>query len=135
MKKNRFLTDYRYLFACYRKLFRIMRLTAFFIVLAVCQALAISNYAQTKKIDLKIDQARIVDVLDKIEDQSDFFFFYNNKAVELDRKVSLDVKNKPSTKFFSPCLQTPTSNTPLLTDKSFFPVKKPGLAFHNSRKK
>ena len=94
MKKNRFLTDYRYLFACYRKLFRIMRLTAFFIVLAVCQALAISNYAQTKKIDLKIDQARIVDVLDKIEDQSDFFFFYNNKAVELDRKVSLDVKNK-----------------------------------------
>jgi TonB-linked SusC/RagA family outer membrane protein len=71
-----------------------MRLTAFFIVLAVCQALAISNYAQTKKIDLKIDQARIVDVLDKIEDQSDFFFFYNNKAVELDKKVSLDVKNK-----------------------------------------
>lgn len=94
MKKNRFLTDYRYLFTCCRKLFKIMRLTVFFIVLAVCQTFATSNYAQAKKIDLKIDQARIVDVLDKIEDQSDFFFFYNNKTVELDRKVSLDVKNK-----------------------------------------
>ncbi len=71
-----------------------MRLAIFFILLTVLQSLAISDYAQSKKIDLKIDQARIVDVLDKIEDQSDFFFFYNNKAIELDRKVSLDVKNK-----------------------------------------
>jgi TonB-linked SusC/RagA family outer membrane protein len=94
MKKNWFLTGYRYLFARYRKLFKVMRLTVFFIVFTVCQTFAISNYAQSKKIDLKIDQARIVDVLDKIEDQSDFFFFYNNKAVDLDRKVSLDVKNK-----------------------------------------
>jgi TonB-linked outer membrane protein, SusC/RagA family len=84
-----------------------MRLTAFFIVLAVCQTFAISNYAQSKKIDLKIDHARIVDVLDKIEDQSDFFFFYNNKAVELDKKVSLDVKNKT----INEILQTLFENT------------------------
>ena len=50
MKKTWFLTDYRYLFACVRKFFRIMRISIFLIVFASLQTFALTNYAQTKKL-------------------------------------------------------------------------------------
>ena len=55
-----------------------MKISIFFLAFATLQSFAIDNYAQTKKIDLKITQASIVSVLEKIEDETDFFFFYNN---------------------------------------------------------
>ncbi len=94
MKKTWFLTDYRYLFACVEKFLKIMRISILLIAFASLQAFSLTNYAQTKKIDLKIEQASIVKALEKIEDQTDFFFFYNNQVVHLDRKVSVDLKNK-----------------------------------------
>ncbi len=97
MKKTCFLTDFRYLFACVPKLLKIMKITVFFIVLASLQSFALNNYAQTKKIDLKISEANIVSVLEKIEDETDFFFFYNNQVVNMDKKVSIDLKDKTIT--------------------------------------
>lgn len=95
MKKTWFLTDYRYLFACVEKFFRIMRISIFLIVFASLQTFALSNYAQTKKIDIKIEQASIVNVLAKLEHESEFFFFYNNSVVDrLDKTISIDVKDK-----------------------------------------
>ena len=94
MKKTWFLTDYRYLFACVEKFFKIMRISIFLIALASLQTFALSNYAQTKKIDMKIEKASIVKVLEKIEDETEFFFFYNNQVVNLDKQVSIDVKGK-----------------------------------------
>ena len=95
MKKTWFLTDYRYLFACVRKFFRIMRISIFLIVFASLQTFALTNYAQTKKIDMKIEQASLVNVLDKIEHESEFFFFYNNNVISgLDKSISIDLKDK-----------------------------------------
>lgn len=94
MKKKWFFTDFRCLFAWVGKFLKVMRLCVFLIALASFQSLALDNYAQSKKIDLKISEQSISSVLEKIEDQSDFFFFYNSKAVSLDQKVTLDVRNK-----------------------------------------
>ncbi|KOH44071.1 TonB-dependent receptor [Sunxiuqinia dokdonensis] len=94
MKKTWFLSDYRYLFACIGKFLKIMRLTVFLITLTCLQTFALSNYAQTQKLELKVTNASITEVLDRIENQSDFFFFYNNKNVSLDSKVSLELKDK-----------------------------------------
>ncbi len=94
MKKTWFLSDYRYLFACIGKILKIMRLTVFLITLTCLQTLAVSNYAQSQKLELKVTKATIAKVLDQIEDQSDYFFFYNNKNVSLDSQVSLDLKDK-----------------------------------------
>jgi TonB-linked SusC/RagA family outer membrane protein len=93
MKKKWFLQDYRYLFACSGKIFKIMRLSVFFIVLTSLQALAVKNYAQSQKMGLKVEKATIAEVLNQIEDESDYFFFYNNKTVSLDKVVSLDLKD------------------------------------------
>jgi hypothetical protein len=87
MKKVWFFKDHRYLIACAGNFFKIMKVTIFIIVLAAMQTFALDNYAQTKRMDVKIEQSTIVSALDKIEAQSEFFFFYNNKVVDLDKKV------------------------------------------------
>ncbi len=71
-----------------------MKITIFIIVFACMQALALDNYAQTKRLDVKIEESGVVSALEKIEAQSEFFFFYNNKVVNLDKKISVDLKNK-----------------------------------------
>lgn len=71
-----------------------MKITIFIIVFACMQALALDNYAQTKRLDIKIEESGVVSALEKIEAQSEFFFFYNNKVVNLDKKISVDLKNK-----------------------------------------
>ena len=83
MKKTWFLTDYRYLFPCVEKFFRIMRISIFLIVFACLQTFAVSNYAQSKKIDMKIEQASIVKVLERIERESEFFFFYAQRIISI----------------------------------------------------
>ncbi len=94
MKKTWFLTDYRYLFTYAGKFLKIMKIAVFIVVFASVQTFALDNYAQTKRMDVKIEESSIVSALEKIEAQSEFFFFYNNKVVKLDKKVSVDLKNK-----------------------------------------
>ncbi len=71
-----------------------MKICIFIIVFATMQTYAFDNYAQTKKMDVKIEHSSIVSALEQIEAQSEFFFFYNNKVVRLDKKVSVDLKDK-----------------------------------------
>ncbi|MCK9639474.1 MAG: TonB-dependent receptor [Prolixibacteraceae bacterium] len=94
MKKRWFLTNHRHLFACGGKFLKIMKITIFIVVFASMQTFALDNYAQTKRMDVKIEDSGIVAALEKIEAQSEFFFFYNNKVVKLDKIVSVDLKNK-----------------------------------------
>jgi len=94
MKKRWFLTNHKHLFASDGKFLKIMKITIFIIAFASMQSFALDNYAQTKRMDVKIDESSIVAALEKIETQSEFFFFYNNKVVKLDKKVSVDLKDK-----------------------------------------
>ncbi len=97
MKKKWFLMDYRYLFACVRKLFKIMRLSVLLIVFSSLQLLAVNNFAQSKRLNLNVQNATITDVLEIIEDETDYFFFYNNQFVSLDKEVSINLTDKPIT--------------------------------------
>jgi|GEM_PF-2335805 len=94
MKKMWFQTNHRYLFACIEKFLKLMKITIFIITLATMQTFALDNYAQTKRMDVKIEQSNIVSALETIEAKSEFFFFYNNKVVRLDKKISVDLKEK-----------------------------------------
>jgi len=94
MEKLWFFNNHRYLFACVGKFLKIMKISIFIMVFATMQTYAFDNYAQTKKMDVKIEHSSIVSALEQIEAQSEFFFFYNNKVVKLDKKVSVDLKDK-----------------------------------------
>lgn len=49
---------------------------------------------QNALITLQVKNQTVSDVLEKIEKQSNYYFFYNNKEVDVNRIVSIDVENK-----------------------------------------
>ncbi len=71
-----------------------MRITAFLLLFSVIQVFAGSSYSQNTRLSLNFKNAPIIKVLDEIEDQSEFFFLFNQKLVNVNRKVDIDVKNK-----------------------------------------
>ena len=76
------------------KLWKVMRLIVFFLVLFMSQVWAASTYSQQTKMSLNLKGATVMDVLNQIEDNSEFFFLFNHKMVDVDRKVDISVNNK-----------------------------------------
>ena len=54
---------------------------------------ASDSYAQTARISLDIKNQTVQEVLEQIEAESDFSFFYNDRHVDLNRKVSVSVND------------------------------------------
>lgn len=76
------------------KTWKIMRLSAFFLFLFIFQVWADAGYAQQTKLTMKMDNVKVIDVLDEIENSSEFYFLFNQKLVDVDRKVDVNAKEK-----------------------------------------
>ena len=76
-----------------KKCYRIMRLTFLFLFLGLMQVSA-SLYSQNTKLNLDFRNTRVVDVLEAIENQSEFRFAYSAEYIDMNRKVNVDVKGK-----------------------------------------
>ncbi|MEN6598279.1 MAG: carboxypeptidase-like regulatory domain-containing protein, partial [Proteiniphilum sp.] len=70
-----------------------MRMTLLLLFVVLFQLQANNSYSQNTKISLDMKNTTIEKVLQTIEEKSDYYFFYNNKLVNVDRKVSVRVKN------------------------------------------
>ena len=80
----------------YRSLFkwlRVMKLTVFFLLVALIQVSA-SVYSQQTKLSISLKNATVREVLRTIEDQSEFFFLYKNENIDVNRIVNVDIKEK-----------------------------------------
>ena len=77
-----------------KKIIIIMRLTVFLTMISVVSVLANKTYSQSQTLNLRMEKSTIKDVLSKIEDQSEFYFMYSGKVVDVDRNVSIVVENK-----------------------------------------
>ena len=76
------------------KLFRIMKLTSFFLMISAVSVLAGKTYSQTALLNLNMEKTTVKEVLSKIEDQSEFYFMYSGKVIDSNREVSVNVKNQ-----------------------------------------
>jgi len=76
-----------------KKCFRIMRLTILFLFVGLMQVSA-SLYSQNTKLSLDFRDTRVVDVLEAIENQSEFRFAYSAEYIDMNRKINVDVKGK-----------------------------------------
>lgn len=76
------------------KTWKIMRLSALFLFLFLSQVWASSGYSQQTKLTLKMNNARVIEVLDEIENNSEFYFLFNQKLVDVERKVDVDANQK-----------------------------------------
>ena len=82
------------LFLPLKKTFLIMRITIFLFLFSLLQTQANSAYSQKTKLSINFSNTELVTILDKIENQTEFFFLYNEKLVDTDRKVSINVTDQ-----------------------------------------
>lgn len=66
-----------------------MKLSFYMLFICIGLTYATESYSQSAVLSLNISNKTVQDVLDEIEKQSDFHFFYNNKQVNTTRKVSI----------------------------------------------
>lgn len=76
------------------KKLRIMRCTLFFLMVCFSQIFATNLYSQQTKLNLSMSNTRLGDVLDEIENQSEFYFLFNQQQIDLNRIVNISVKEK-----------------------------------------
>ncbi len=70
-----------------------MKLTIFLICITVLGGFAADSYAQTTRLTLDAENATIKSILSKIENQSEFKFFYSSN-VDVEQTASISQKNK-----------------------------------------
>ena len=75
---------------------RKMKLTMLFLFLTVLTGIAADTYSQSTRLTLKLENVRIEDLLSRIEDKSEFRFFYNEE-IDLEKEVSVDVTEESIT--------------------------------------
>ena len=76
-----------------KKILSIMKLTVVFLIAFYLQISA-SVYSQTTKLSLNVQNQSIKDVLYLIENQTDFRFIYESGKINLDKKVSVQVREQ-----------------------------------------
>lgn len=94
MKKILFLNRAGGYLSFRSKVFRVMRLTFYLLLLAVVQVIAGNSYSQNTKLSFKLNDVKVKEVLNVIEEKSEFYFLFNSKLVDVDRKVDINVSNQ-----------------------------------------
>ena len=93
MKKNNFFI-WEYKNSGLQKILRIMKLTTFIFLISVINVFAGNTYSQTKILNLNMKNSTVKEVLQNIENQSEFYFMYSEKLVDVNRRVSVKMKNQ-----------------------------------------
>ncbi len=69
-----------------------MKLTLCVILFSFFGAMASESYSQTTKLSLDLKNVKVKDALGAIENQSEFFFLYSEKLIDINREVNLEVR-------------------------------------------
>ncbi len=84
-----------------KKTFLIMRIIVFLLLVTIFQTYANDAYSQRTKLSLAFNNTELELVLDAIENQSEFFFLYNEKLVDVHRKVSVKANDQAITEILN----------------------------------
>ncbi|WP_163324711.1 TonB-dependent receptor [Draconibacterium mangrovi] len=71
-----------------------MRLTLYVFFLAVIQGFAVDSYSQVTKLSLEVSNSTVREVLTQIESETEFYFLYNSKIVDVERKINVSLQSK-----------------------------------------
>ncbi len=77
--------------SCSKFLWLAMRTTIFLLLLSTFQLFAAHDYAQEKQLSLNLEDVPLKVALKQIEQQSRFYFMYNDAQVDVQQKVSVDL--------------------------------------------
>src|SRR5674476_618885 len=77
-----------------KKCFMEIKIAIFIIVASVSNVLATPSYSQVARISLDMKDKSLDQVMDEIERQSDFYFIFNQKQIDINRVIDIEVDNK-----------------------------------------
>ena len=72
------------------KFVSMMRITLFFILIAVTQVIAGKTYSQNARLSLHLKNVSTKNILQQIEDNTGYYFIYDASVVDVERKVSIE---------------------------------------------
>lgn len=70
-----------------------MKITVLLLFAGVLQSFATKSFSQSARISMDLKNVSVVEVLNEIESQTDFYFFFNQKLIDVDRKVNVSAEN------------------------------------------
>ncbi|WP_205461995.1 TonB-dependent receptor [Mangrovibacterium lignilyticum] len=89
-----------------RKILLVMKLTAFFLLVAIIQVMGLESYSQETKLTLNYQSTSLKQVLSKIENETNFYFLYSSEVIDVERKVDVDVDNENITEVLDMILKS-----------------------------
>src|SRR5512136_612744 len=76
------------------KILLVMKLTFLLLLISAFSVLAGKTYSQTKILNMSVENATVKEVLSMIESQSEFYFMYSEKIIDVDRRVSINMNGQ-----------------------------------------
>jgi TonB-linked SusC/RagA family outer membrane protein len=70
-----------------------MKLSIFLLLIGSIQMMAAPGYSQNTRLSIKMEDAAVKEVLDEIESNSEFYFLYSSKMIDVNRKVDINARN------------------------------------------
>lgn len=77
-----------------KKLIMELKIAIFITLVSVSTVLATPTYSQVAKVSVDMENKTLEQVMDKIESQSEFYFIFNQKQIDVSRIVSIQADNK-----------------------------------------
>jgi TonB-linked SusC/RagA family outer membrane protein len=79
---------------CSKKTLKIMRLSIFLLFVTIFNVFGSMTYSQNARLNLDMKDATIQTVLNAIEGQSEFFFLFSSKMIDVNKKVDINVADR-----------------------------------------
>ncbi len=76
------------------KFLKRMRIVALLILITITQTFALESYAQNKRLSLDVKNETIVNILEEIEEQSEFYFMFDASRINVSQRKSVDCENQ-----------------------------------------
>ncbi len=76
------------------KLLKRMRIAILLILITITQTFALDSYAQSKRLSLNLKNEKIINILDEIEEQSEFYFMFDASKIDVIQRKSIDCENR-----------------------------------------
>lgn len=76
-----------------KKLLMELKIAVFIVLVSVTNIFATDTYSQMAKVSLDLENKTLEQVMDEIERQSEFYFIFNQKQIDVHRKVTVHENN------------------------------------------
>lgn len=77
-----------------KKLIMELKIAMLIIVVSVSNVLGVTSYSQVAKVSLNMQDKSLEQVMDEIESQSEYYFIFNQKQIDVNRVVNIQADHK-----------------------------------------